>query len=39
MRESLERKKGGAEETFHNQRETLIRIAEQKGYNFDLFQR
>ncbi|MFE4350195.1 recombinase family protein [Peribacillus butanolivorans] len=29
---------GGAEETLHNQRETLVRIAEQKGYSYDLFQ-
>lgn len=32
------REEEGAEETLHNQRETLIRIAEQKGYSFDLFQ-
>jgi len=29
---------GGAEETLQSQRETLIRIAEQKGYNYELFQ-
>lgn len=29
---------GGAEETLHNQRETLIRLAESKGYNYDIFQ-
>ncbi|WP_191561608.1 recombinase family protein [Metabacillus idriensis] len=37
VRKSRE-EEGGAEETLHNQRETLIRIAEQKGYRYDLFQ-
>ena len=30
---------GGTEETLHTQRETLVRIADQKGYNYDLFNR
>lgn len=29
---------GGAEETLQSQRETLIRIAEQKGYSYEVFQ-
>ncbi|WP_026581556.1 recombinase family protein [Bacillus sp. J33] len=29
---------GGTEETLLNQRETLVRIAEQKGYSYDIFQ-
>lgn len=38
VRKSRE-EEGGAEETLHNQRETLIRLAEQKGYkNPDLFE-
>lgn len=32
VRKSRE-EEGGAEETLHNQRETLIRIAEQKDYS------
>lgn len=28
----------GVEETLHNQRETLVRIAEDKGYNYEIFQ-
>ncbi|WHY84700.1 recombinase family protein [Neobacillus novalis] len=37
VRKSRE-EKGGAEETLLNQRETLVRIAEQKGYSYDVFQ-
>ncbi|MGE6610002.1 recombinase family protein [Peribacillus sp. NPDC076916] len=37
VRKSRE-EEGGAEETLHNQRETLVRIAEQKGYSYELFQ-
>lgn len=37
VRKSRE-EEGGAEETLLNQRETLVRIAEQKGYSYDLFQ-
>lgn len=29
---------GGAEETLHNQRETLIRLAQSKKYNYNIFQ-
>ncbi|MFE4129704.1 recombinase family protein [Peribacillus sp. YIM B13482] len=37
VRKSRE-EEGGAEETLHNQRETLVRIAKQKEYSYDLFQ-
>ncbi|MFJ7510035.1 recombinase family protein [Peribacillus simplex] len=37
VRKSRE-EEGGAEETLHNQRETLVRIAKQKGYSYELFQ-
>jgi site-specific DNA recombinase len=38
VRKSRDGEGNGVEETLHNQRETLIRIAEQKGYSYDLFQ-
>lgn len=37
VRKSRE-EEGGKEETLHNQRETLIRLAKSKGYDYELFQ-
>lgn len=37
MRKSRE-EEGGKEEILHNQRETLIRLAKSKGYEYELFQ-
>ncbi|GIP62677.1 serine recombinase [Virgibacillus pantothenticus] len=38
VRKSRDGEGNGVEETLHNQRETLIRISEQKRYSYDLFQ-